>query len=169
MNIARIVAGIVIASTMMLSNAAFAMSIPRGVQGAPDNGGFHVFQKHLAGYSNVVVDAKGRAVAWALFTSEIKLGGKQRVSVNVEVWSGAKLLWGKYFDATLKDAFLHGGHVRVRMEAKFSLTPDKWANVTRITYKFGRPISPEICDFYWEKYIEGNNLFDPQLTGCPRK
>lgn len=153
----------------MLSSSAFAISIPRGDRTAPDKGGFHIFEEHLTGYSNVVVDAKGRATAWALFTSEIKFGGERHVAVSIQIWAGKELLYATNFSARLADALFHGGHVRVPQERKFVLKPAQWATVTKITYTFTQAIPKELCDLYWQKYTEGNNLLDPQLTGCPRR
>jgi hypothetical protein len=158
--------GLGLVVSLLLTQAASALPIPYGALQAPGAGGFHVFEKHVAGYSNIYVDPTGHATAWALFTSEKKLDGSRDLGVIVTVLAGKETLFAKRFSVRVADAFFHGGHVRERREQKFSLTPTQWKSVTAVTFKFDAPMPKELCDLFNKKYAEGNNLFDPQITGC---
>ena len=148
-------------------SSASAIDIPRGTPDHHDAqfGGAHEYEKHLAGYGNILVSSDGKASAWALFTSELKLQGARDVALTTTLWAGGTVVATFPFDAHLADAFLHGGHVRERRQINFSLTKEQWAQVTKITYKFTRNTSVD-CAFLRQKWQEGALFVDPKVLGC---
>ena len=154
-----------LALTLLGATESFATAIPRGHPSKAEAS--YAFEKHLYGYSNIVVEPNGNATAWALFTSELKLAGERNVQLIIKIYSGKDILYVTRLKAHLADAMFHGGHVKKRVEAKFSLTPDQWASVTDIKYDWHRPPTTDECRFFNKKYKEGNVLMEPKFIGCP--
>ncbi|TPM41804.1 hypothetical protein [Mesorhizobium sp. B2-3-4] len=147
--------------------SAFALDIPRGDPSHHDTqfGGAREYEKHLAGYGNVAVSGDGKASAWALFTSELKLQGTRDVALTTTLWAGGAVVATFPFDAHLSDAILHGGHVKERRQIDFALTKEQWSQVTKITYEFTRKSTMD-CALLQQKWREGILFVDPKVLGC---